>query len=431
MLWYLDAWDARGGRAFASQRAAINSRACTMDQLRLGKTASIYVGPPGFQPEPIANAAIGYSAGRAGAFEQRVPREGRELGFPAAQAVAEFVRRGFIAGGGTRGGGDGGAPGPPSGPESPPRMPDLERGDTLVGKEKASVVAALAGEFKKIAERLEKADIDTSDESSSKLAREIRERQFRLPSDFVMGGGLQLLSAMLYAYPNPPADIMHKRLWGRAALSLHRALGELDMWADLARYNTGQHTVLLDFLAQSVDVVLRRAGWTQAWPPNGPRSAAPAIASFILSADPEQSNGADFEYWFHYNWRGFPLTDSFNRRYSGAEGQQDRFEPIFFWPLPPYAIRTFPEIKSLGQLLSRYVSSPIEFAGTGPAVLQLVAFAAAFLGSRIEDRMSDGWQSRAAAAWLGRSIPRWIFSLRVEEIIRDVGKAQNSVTAHA
>jgi hypothetical protein len=303
--------------------------------------------------------------------------------------------------------------------------------DTSIGKESINVVAALAGDFKKVAERLSKQMKDSDEESSNNLASKIRDGAFLLPDGFVMTGGVQLLSAMLYAYPDRSSGSIRKRLWGRAALSMHRALGELDLWAELARDDTGRHTLLFDFLAQSVDALLRRMGWSHGWLGSQRRSAALAIASIILSEDPELSNRETFEYRLEYILRGHPLAYPYNHGFSRAEGQQDRFEPMFFWPLPPYVVRSFPELKNLGQLLSRYVASPIDFADTGPAVLQLVAFGAAFLGSRIDDRLIDNWQNRAAVAWLGRSIPKWIFSMSVEEIIRDVGRLHEPATASA
>jgi hypothetical protein len=430
MKWYLDAWDSRGGRAFASQRAAIESNARTKEQLKLGQTASIYVGPPGFQPEPIANAAIGYSAGRGGVFGQRVPREGPEVGFPAAQAVAEFVRRGFIAGGGARGGGDGGTPGPAQGPEAPPKTPDEGKADASSREERLRVVAALAGDFKKSAERLSKLNLDSDMGTSNKQARTIADRAFRLPDNFVLEGGVQLISTMLYAHPDPPANVAHQKSWGRAARSMHQALGELELWADLAGDPTGQKAGLLDYLAQSLRTLFHKKGWSRAWPQGPSGSAALAIASTILSQDPELSNDRHFYHWLHYYLDGHPIGYPYHRRYV-VEGQQDRFEPMFFWPLPPYVRYSFPGLKSLGQLLSKYVSSPIEFADKGAEVLQLVAFGAAFLGSRIEDRLMDDWQNRAAISWLGRSIPRWIFSTRVEGIIRDVGRLHEPVTDSA
>jgi hypothetical protein len=84
--WYIDAWDARGGRAFASQREPDDkaNSGTSVPRARPGDT-TIFVGPPGFQPELIVNTSLALAAGRAGSFVPRVPLEGAEIAFPSAR----------------------------------------------------------------------------------------------------------------------------------------------------------------------------------------------------------------------------------------------------------------------------------------------------------------------------------------------------------
>lgn len=108
MKWHIDAWDPMGGRAFASQRTR-NKDLVEYDNSR-GPT--VYIAPPDFRPELIANVAIAIAACHSANFNPRLPpAEGDngalpdELAFPTADSVADFVRRAFIGGGINRGGG--------------------------------------------------------------------------------------------------------------------------------------------------------------------------------------------------------------------------------------------------------------------------------------------------------------------------------------
>src|SRR3954468_18737118 len=105
MEWHLDGWDRTGGLAFASLRPR-NAELFDHDE---SCGPLVYIGPPSFRPEPIANSAVALGASRAAAFQPRVPLFGDELDFPSAEAVADFVRRAFVNGGATRGGGEGAA----------------------------------------------------------------------------------------------------------------------------------------------------------------------------------------------------------------------------------------------------------------------------------------------------------------------------------
>ena len=71
--WYLDAWDAAGGRAFASFRAALpRSESADFDPRQLCGDAAFLVRPPSFEIERIVNPTVGLAAGRSGLFLQRL-----------------------------------------------------------------------------------------------------------------------------------------------------------------------------------------------------------------------------------------------------------------------------------------------------------------------------------------------------------------------
>jgi hypothetical protein len=116
--WRIDTLDARGGLAFATWGE---------DNLTGGLNASsepycIFVGPPDFRPEPVANRSMALAAGR-GAFQTGLFVEGVEVPFPTPTAVAEFVRRTYLRGGGGDGIDGGGGETPPPRPVERPDLP--------------------------------------------------------------------------------------------------------------------------------------------------------------------------------------------------------------------------------------------------------------------------------------------------------------------
>lgn len=111
--WYIDAWDPRGGRAFASWRPADPD-----DAPDLGHPA-VYLCPPYFEPEHVASRATGIAATR-GTFQAGLFLDEGEVAFDSLDEIIALVRRGYGSGGATplpggtspplapRDGGDGG-----------------------------------------------------------------------------------------------------------------------------------------------------------------------------------------------------------------------------------------------------------------------------------------------------------------------------------
>lgn len=118
--WYIDALDGLSGLAFASHRAErLNSTKFELEG------PAWFISAPDFRPEMVVSRAIGLAATR-GSMQLGLSLDGEtEVPFPTLDALVEFVRRLFIAGGGGDGVGDVGPapPGPPDGEGSPPEEP--------------------------------------------------------------------------------------------------------------------------------------------------------------------------------------------------------------------------------------------------------------------------------------------------------------------
>jgi hypothetical protein len=116
--WRIDTLDPRAGLAFASWWN--DSKSEDLDD----EPTCIFVGAPDFRPEVIANRAIALAAGR-GSFQIGLFSGDTEVPFSTPAAVAEFVRRVYLRGGGGDGADGGGGDGPPPRPDAPPDLPLL------------------------------------------------------------------------------------------------------------------------------------------------------------------------------------------------------------------------------------------------------------------------------------------------------------------
>lgn len=112
--WYIDALDARAGRAFVSFRSGVLAKAEDLDVFQ----QTYYIAPPSFEPEAVSGAAIGLG-GTRGTFQGGLYDEDGEVSFPSLATIVDFVRRAYLSSGGDAGPDGGGPPEPPEegGPE--------------------------------------------------------------------------------------------------------------------------------------------------------------------------------------------------------------------------------------------------------------------------------------------------------------------------
>jgi hypothetical protein len=408
MAWFIDAWDPLGGQAFASQRRR------NQDLVDCADTGMpiVRIGPPDFRPEQIANAAVAIAACRSAHFDPRLPPATSvgevspdEVAFPSADAVADFVRRGFTAGGRGRGGG-GDTPQVEGGEPSGPPEDDGEGSLAYAKRDSLSLVDYLDRWRDPPASCAEHAYGIEGVYALDGLNREVFGHGHFFAD--IESGALQSIAALLDGFPRSDHDAYFER-WQSAATTLNSAIAELGLWRSWLSGGAG---------ARRANVYLRErvAARVPMWDVPLPSST---IAARQLLMWPSWG-GVDFDmipeylelvrggwpHWLHGDW-------------TAASGPvAERYEALFTWPLLSYARNATP-IDRVGPLLATFVASPGEFLGKPRALLDIVGFAAAFLASRSEERDTPDWRQNAAAGWLALSMPRYRFGTLAERTILD------------
>jgi len=389
-----------GGRAFASQRTRNEDLVEYAD--RRGPT--VYIGPPGFQPELIANVAIAIAACHSANFNARLPpvgddaeRPADELAFPTADSVADFVRRAFIGSGRSRGGGgeapaiEGGGPQEPS--EGEGHQMQMVRG--LV--DYLDFWGNPDDHFETDEDGVGR--VHFLDGANRVTFGHDREH----PVANIEEGALQLIAALLAGFPRDGNDAYFEQ-WQSAAGTLDGALTELGIWRSWF-FGGGHLNRANACLLGSINALLSHGKLRSE---DATRAARQLIAWPRYAGAPSTTIDDYLEYNLHY-WHPFHngglVADS--------QPPTERYEALFTWPVPRYAQDTSGP-NTVGQLLATFVCSPAEFVGKPPALLDIVGFAAAFLGSRTEERTDSGWRENAAANWLARSMPRYMFGKDAE-----------------
>lgn len=411
MKWHLDAWDRDAGRAFVTNRPEgrdLNDREDTW-----GPT--IYLAPPAFRPEPVANFALALLARRSGSYLPRVPmNEGlAELAFPTAEAVADFVRRGFISTG--RGRDDGGAaPLVDGGPRTPPEdegAPERIEIVETVAEPPPSNLLRFVNQYIAVKVRVdEEEEANPLRESLDRLGEPTTNQTF----DCVESGAMQLAMHVLIGFPGVPTRTGHES-WFTMATSLHRAFGELGLWSAWLRRGTrvpfagawSLDTLVRElFSRHKVDVAIDHVNTV-------------VFLEHLFSTRPvgktgESATDATKGYLAHVAYLAErPSVVAFP---TDGLMTSERYDQLFLWSVPHYVSDRY-RIRTVGQLMAAFTSSPAKFAGAPRSLLGLVAFAAALLGSRSNEQRTPGWRERAADRWLARSMPKWAFSSTTEAII--------------
>lgn len=404
MEWHIDAWDPSGGRAFATQRTR-DADVGDPDEEIFGPT--VFIGPPSFRPEQLANIGIALSARRSGSFDSRVPmnREAPEASFDTADAVADFVRRAFAGSVGNRGGDGGGAIGFEGGPDGPPPS---EGGEPAVAER-------FIAEWMDGIETLDKNPKIHSCFLGSQLPHIfVGSQPTKGQLDAVQSGALQVLATVLDGVPLYALGSSMFEQWHMAAASLDAALTELGLWRCWFTAPDFQHAQIGNYLRN------RKSGLLKA-----NEQAAVDGVSFAQMLLRWQPSSAEPEAASKRFWRSVHHAQGYaddNRAVDPAP-PAERYEGLFSWPLPRY-VNLRPQCRSVGELLATFVSSPTAFTRGTPGALDIVAFAAALLASRTEDRRLDGWRERAAATWLAQSVPQWLFRKDLEDLILDPEQKQ-------
>ena len=411
--WYLDAWDAAGGRAFASFRAPLpGSDSADFDPRQLCGDAAFLVRPPSFEIERIVNPTVGLAAGRSGLFLQRLAiREGGdEIAFASAEDVAEFVRRAFSASDGDQEGGTSiGGGGEPPAPQPSEEQREIER---------------LAVDLQNYCARFTTSTYVTGMSTTEPSNIVTLAGKTYVPSDLVIVGALETAHVLLYRVP-PATETGRWAPWRWAAGGLAdvidaigaasavlsdpleaRSRWILQSWVD-AR-DDGDRAVLTKDLG-SID----RAG------------LIPLIVTLLRGYSRDwgvlEAAGIRMRYWDQWN----QIETRRDRDPWGAtKFLNDRFESLRAWPSVADATRTASAPASMQALLGAYVGAPGQFAKAPAAVHGQVLFAAAYLAARPGISTTLAEAGDAAEAWLDRSMPRRVFDRQLEQVIAQAAMLQ-------
>jgi hypothetical protein len=220
---------------------------------------------------------------------------------------------------------------------------------------------------------------------------------------------VQVLATVLDGLPLYGLHTPMFEQWQEAASTLDAAISELGLWRtwfaadDLLRRNIGGYLYARG--RNDLKQALQRDG------------EGVSYAQTLLRWQPTTSDPKDAIARFA-NVVGHSIDFADDNRLQAAAPLTERYEALFSWPLPRY-VKIEPACRSVGELLAIFVSSPSAFTEGTPGAVDIVAFAAALLASRMEDRRREGWRERAAATWLARSVPRWLFRKDIEALIVD------------
>jgi len=234
--------------------------------------------------------------------------------------------------------------------------------------------------------------------------------------DPVISGAMQLVVALLYAFPQNASDYNAQRIWHKSATTLHAALIELEIWDDIL-IRTQNNPSLIN-LKQWIEDAVKRS-WLEAFIRKPIKDSCELLYLFFVYHCQANINiSLEFKHlfyrWLHYyDFPNPPYPPFFWTQNPCCVAMQERFAPMFSWPLPSHINKH--QRSNVGQLLLHFASAPKNNATK--ATLEVVQFAAALLGSRVVPRKESNWRLQAANCWLSQSLPRWVFSDDIEQIL--------------
>lgn len=379
--WHIDALDARGGLAVASQRSATLTKSAEFET-----GPSVFIAPPSFVPEFVGSRAIGFGLARGDA-QIGLFVDGEEVAFPSAGAVAEFVRRTFLGGTSGDGPGETGGSSPP-GPEG--RPPPIEPGplDSFKGSDPVPAIAAFA--------KAMGGEVSQCGKGNARAVSRLTVSPLPYRASHRLVRGAALVHAELMARVNAGDDVV----W---AASAHRLLS-----------------------------VLCRLGLCAA--PRPPFVRFPSLPSHT-------SHAPDVRYLFELLNPDHPRPSRAWLRLCGcccvARGSTDPFDDLAFLPTPLGA--TMSGFSSLQSLLAAFVAAPdYTLNDVLPLpeqdVIELVLLASTYIVLGGDQHLTTlsadplAWSVEAdqvlqrALVWLGDNLPKQAFATGVEAIIMAAAK---------
>lgn len=402
-LWYIDAIDARGGLAVASQRQG------DLMSGSMKETGPIaFIAPPSFAPEFVASRSPGFALAR-GQGQLGLFVDGREVPFDSLAAVAEFVRRAYLRGAGGDGPG-GGAP--------------VEGGPTprpLEGPEGEGLRPMPEGGLEK--------EVDPVAQLKA-MATQFRPQSWEKPLSFERGESRQAEGLELSRFEPFEGRTAARRIVRGALLLMHELCARRPGAGDWHR------TTSLDWYqaAEMVVAMVYRMG-LEPWIREQFKGEEALRRWFFILPDqrPLPHPGGSVSrliFWdtpIYYRW----LEDHRWPYFWPARRQSDAFEALGRLTVPAYLRTNDADAPTVQALLSAASAAPAEsFLGSSRIEAEeraeIVLFAAAFLNLREDEGaplaeilpeifLAD--LAQRALTWLAANLPKRIFAPEVETLI--------------
>jgi hypothetical protein len=423
-FWHFDALDARGGLAFASYRKA------GLGDVELSDDYTVHIGPPSFAPEQLSSRALGHAAFRA-SFQSGLYAEGREVAFPSLSSLIEFVRRGYLAGGGGDGANDGGSGVPPQPDEGPSDAPDLEE---TFGK------FGLTQELERFSNEINKLKFQADSPVPCADFAWVS-NQFGSADQSAKSGSIGAPTSLLFALIDLAIELLRRfpgthnpyllSRWQASASRLAWAGTELLLWDKLRQY-----PMVLNPLGIALATAFDRGANLLARQPQDlagelRKGSLWAVERAMYGVLGLWNPGWEFAplplFWEKFDfWRGSPAGDA--------------ADDLACWPLPKVLRKSDLSVENLMELLALFTGAPRRIAELQePAktvAINLVIFSVAHLNKATDaiaplDRRnavalsqpSDHVAMSAAQRgfdWLAAQMPRVAFPPEIERFIGDV-----------
>jgi hypothetical protein len=415
--WHIDSWDARGGYAFASFfKAGVDEFASELP--------TIFVSPPAFAPEAVADRAMAFAASH-GSFQEGFFLDGVSVAFPNLPDLVTFVRRVFLSGGGGDAGGDGPPPEPEGGPEEPEIPPSPEFEGRMGDRSVSEALRSHCARFSSISDSLEVgsagANFSWENLSQSMTARGAHEEPLVRAL---------LLSLFEILRRSPRRGSAFELKWFRSIGAWCEAVRRLYLQSLVFDVCLGDRGVsqALERITANVDVV--GPGW----------GSLPLEWRLRILM-------AKFDSWFAfetYHRYGPAHLDYWAPRINTTRDlARTPFDSLWRLPLPKHLRGLLeqspvpPQDLSLGHLLSTSLASPplLNNPATARDAADLVLFAAAVVAAPSDyptALSSENWlrndgipraarveANAAIAAWLTTALPQIALPARLETLIRD------------
>jgi hypothetical protein len=388
--WFIDALDARAGIAFASERGPD----LLVDAPELD-VPGVLIAPPAFEPEVVAGRALAYAAG-PGQFQLGLFVDEKEVEFETLDALAEFVRRTYLASGGGDSGNSIGPTPPPFPPEEGP--PGIEPTGWPAGKG----VMALVGATEEIAAASKELGGDVG--AARRLALDsLTVDAGYSDSDALAYAGTLLIDGILDILPKEEAaaaawlDAVERLSSALAALGLIEQIRLGPFWAALC---------------DKLERKRRRAQWGEWVGDDGSWLLQQLFASADGRRVVQYPNAIHIEEW-RDGWR-----------FGGHS--TDPLDDLEAWPLPS-RLRSG-EVQNLRDHLYAAIGAPLAYARRSAAeAAALLLFAAAHVATQARGVYAVGRSPFAptvtagivaeALIWLRAQLPSFAFAAELEKII--------------